>query len=220
MSSDGSDNRRSEGAPQGDGRTRGTSQVESFCTLCVEMLPVEGAAVAVFGADGDRETVYFTDNVAGQLGELQFSLGEGPSVDAVNLDGPVLVGDLEGDEAANRWPGFGRGAAALGVRAAFAFPLRVDGVVFAVLEMYNSEAGVVTETTRTLTGRLIDAGQAAVLTELVTTLDNPGQGNVGPRGRPPSDGDGRGGTRRHDGGSTRTTSCCSVFSRRLPERPV
>jgi hypothetical protein len=81
-----------------------------------------------------------TDGAAQIMEELQFTLGEGPCVDASTSGRPVLQPDLA-VTAAQRWPGFTAGALAAGVRAIFAFPLQVGGIRVGVLDLYRDIAG-------------------------------------------------------------------------------
>jgi hypothetical protein len=55
---------------------------------------------------------------------LQFTFGEGPSLDAVTHGRPVLVSDLGAAEE-HRWPAFTGVVLAGGVCAVFAFPISV-----------------------------------------------------------------------------------------------
>jgi hypothetical protein len=55
--------------------------------------------------DERQEPVFATDHVAGELDELQFRLGEGPSVEASTRCRPVQVNDLA-DISDSRWPMF------------------------------------------------------------------------------------------------------------------
>ena len=77
---------------------------------------------------------------ATQPPRLQFTLGEGPCVDAFAAAHPVLVPDLAAVPAA-RWPAFTRAAQAFDVRAVFAFPLRVGAAELGILNAYRREAG-------------------------------------------------------------------------------
>jgi hypothetical protein len=71
--------------------------------------------------------VHGSDVVAARLGDLQFDLGEGPSVDAFRERQPVLVPDVgdSGAAAGERWPAFAPAGLAAGARALFAFPLQL-----------------------------------------------------------------------------------------------
>ena len=63
-----------------------------------------------------------TDEVSALIEELQFTLGEGPCVDAYRRARPVVEPDLA-DPAVRRWP-FTPPAVHGGARAVFGFPLR------------------------------------------------------------------------------------------------
>src|SRR5438874_9662048 len=54
-----------------------------LCAECLSALPISGVGVALMTADGPSGAVLAaTDGRARQLEELQFSLGEGPCVEA------------------------------------------------------------------------------------------------------------------------------------------
>jgi GAF domain-containing protein len=75
------------------------------------------------------------------LEDLQFSLGEGPCVDASQTGRPVLQPDLA-RTGGRRWPVFTADAAAADLAAVFAFPLRVGGIRLGVLDLYRTTTGV------------------------------------------------------------------------------
>ena len=83
------------------GATRGS--------LCSGSLPVSGAGLALMTDAGPAGTVAATDGPAAGLEELQFTLGEGPCVDASRTGRPVLQPDLARTASA-RWPAFADGA--------------------------------------------------------------------------------------------------------------
>jgi hypothetical protein len=92
---------------------------------------------------GNRGIVCATDKVAARIEDLQFTLGEGPCIDAARSGVPVLVADLDdGDDiSVERWPAFLEAAAAAGVRSVFAFPLRVGATTVGVLDLYRDRPG-------------------------------------------------------------------------------
>jgi hypothetical protein len=77
---------------------------------------------------------------AGALEDLQFTLGEGPCVDASESGRTVSVPDLTTD-GVRRWPGFAAGALETGVNAVFAVPLQVGGIRVGVLDLHRDEVG-------------------------------------------------------------------------------
>jgi GAF domain-containing protein len=114
-----------------------------ICQLCVQMLSVTGAGISMVTSAGNRGVVCATDDVSARIEDLQLTLGEGPCVDAANSGAPVLIPDLNtpDDIVVDRWPAFIEGAAAAGVRAVFAFPLRIGAINVGVLDVYRSEPG-------------------------------------------------------------------------------
>jgi GAF domain len=81
-----------------------------------------------------------TDGAARVMEELQFTLGEGPCVEASRQRRPVLQPELE-RTAPQRWPAFAAGALEAGIRAIFALPLQVGGIPVGVLDLYRDTAG-------------------------------------------------------------------------------
>ena len=88
---------------------------------------------------GHRGVVCATDETAARVEDLQMTLGEGPCVDAVSTGAHVFLDDL--GTGADPWPGFLEGAAAAGVRAVFAFPLRIGSISIGALDLYRDEPG-------------------------------------------------------------------------------
>lgn len=122
------------------------AQPGRICQLCVQMLGITGAGISMVTAAGNRGVVCATDEVSAQIEDLQFTLGEGACVDAVQAGTPVLVSDLgePGDIMVERWPAFMEGAAAAGVRAVFAFPLRIGAITIGALDFYRDQLGDLT----------------------------------------------------------------------------
>lgn len=99
---------------------------------------IDGAGVAVFATESTRDLVYASDGVAEELDETQFTLGEGPCLDAFRFDSPELHADMAGGEARARWPLFTAQVLALGAASVYAYPLGGAGTPFGVLELYGS----------------------------------------------------------------------------------
>jgi GAF domain-containing protein len=114
-----------------------------ICRLCVDTLTVDGAGIAMVTNVGHRGVVCATDDVSAAIEELQVTLGEGPCVDAATTGSPVLIPDLDAphDVAVERWPAFMDGAANVGVKAVFAFPLRVGAISVGVMDLYRDRPG-------------------------------------------------------------------------------
>jgi hypothetical protein len=118
----------------------GTDLPTSLAEACVRALPVSGVGLALMTDEGPAGIIAATDGAALQLEELQFTLGEGPCVDASKTGRPVLQPDLA-RTAPLRWPAFAGGVLQAGIRAIFAFPLRVGAIRIGVLDLYRDRAG-------------------------------------------------------------------------------
>ncbi|HKT05314.1 MAG TPA: GAF and ANTAR domain-containing protein [Rugosimonospora sp.] len=117
-----------------------------LCTRCVaELDGVRGASVTVMSMAGARAEPTATGVVGAHIEELQFTLGEGPCLDAVAHGLPVLAADLAAYEYASRWPAFAPAAVACGAAALFAFPLRVGAIRIGVMSLYRDHAGELTD---------------------------------------------------------------------------
>ncbi|WIX82813.1 GAF and ANTAR domain-containing protein [Amycolatopsis carbonis] len=124
-------------------------RIERVCDVCVGTLGVSGAGATVLGngkGNGNgagpgrhRGLVHASDTVSAGLDDLQFTVGEGPCLDAYATGGPILVPDLLAESA--RWPAFGPAAARLGAAAVFSFPLQVGVVRLGSLDLYRDQAG-------------------------------------------------------------------------------
>jgi hypothetical protein len=110
---------------------------------CAEAIPVSGVGLALMTERGPAGTVAATDGAALRLEDLQFTLGEGPCVDASRSGRPVLQPDLA-ITAPRLWPAFASGALAAGVAAVFALPLRVGAIRLGVLDLYRETPGTLT----------------------------------------------------------------------------
>ena len=143
-----------------------------ICELCVDTLSVTGAGIAVVTAAGHRGVVCATDGPSAKIEDLQLTLGEGPCVDAAASGMPVLLPDLDdGDDVAiERWPTFMQGAASAGVRAVFAFPLRVGAISVGVIDLYRDSPG---ELSAVELPAALMAADAAALALLYLDADGP-----------------------------------------------
>src|SRR3954468_8657969 len=100
-----------------------------ICRMAVRTLDITGAGISVMTTAGHRGTVCATDDIAGAIEDLQFSLGQGPCVDAFR-NGPIMISDLDDAVhiAHSPWPEFTTEASATGARALFALPLQIGAI--------------------------------------------------------------------------------------------
>lgn len=115
-----------------------TITVGHVCAATISAAGVGAAAVTMVLDASPRETVYASAQLASDMAELTVTLGEGPES---LFDSPCLVADLATAEHQARWPAYAPAAVAAGVRAVFAFPLRVGGAVVGGMALYRAEPG-------------------------------------------------------------------------------
>lgn len=116
--------------------------VGAICDTAARLTGTDGAAVAVLTSKMVvRELVYATDALAQQIDEVQFTLGEGPCLDAYHHDVELLCPHLSHPDFEMRWPGFTGEVTGLGVSAVFAFPVPGAHRPLGVLELYRSTSG-------------------------------------------------------------------------------
>ena len=128
------------------------------CDVVVTEVGVDGAAITVRAGPRTQDLAAASGPWAAGLEELQYTVGEGPGVEAFETGDPVLVGDL--GEQRHRWPGLSDSAVPAGAAALFAFPLQAGALRLGTLALYRRRAGELAE------GDLADA---LVLAELATT---------------------------------------------------
>ena len=104
---------------------------------------MNGAGVMLMSGDIPRGSLCTTDEVSQLIEELQYTLGEGPCVDAYQQDQVVAEPDLA-DPVRRRWPAFTPPALTAGVRAVFGFPLRAGTVHLGALNLYRDTPGPLT----------------------------------------------------------------------------
>jgi hypothetical protein len=125
-----------------DGETMPT--IERVCETCEEVVGVSGAGLMLMSGNTPQGSISPTNDVSALIEELQFTLGEGPCIDAYHDNLPVLEPDLADPDMA-RWPAFTPAALDGGVRAIFGFPLDVGAVRIGALNLYRDDRGPLTE---------------------------------------------------------------------------
>jgi ANTAR domain/GAF domain len=111
------------------------------CAAAVAAVDVSGAWLTAADLRDASHLINVTDATGEVLAELELTLGEGPSRDAIDSGGPVLASDLSTAETAHRWPGFAPAALLAGVAAVFAFPLRIGAIRAGVMTLYRDRPG-------------------------------------------------------------------------------
>jgi hypothetical protein len=127
----------------GDGvHNRSAGLLPSAAAQAADALGVDGISAGMGTGPQGVVLTWGRETVSVALEDLQFTLGQGPGLEAVATGAPVLVADLR--EQAARWPGFVPGAIELKVQAVFAFPLRIGAISVGVLTAHRAVLGPLT----------------------------------------------------------------------------
>ena len=111
-----------------------------LCEASRRITGLTGSGVMLMSGDVPQGSLCTTDEVSALIEELQFTLGEGPCIDAHAQQRVVGEPDLA-RPAATRWAAFTPQAQGAGVGAVFAFPVQVGGVRLGVLDLYRDRPG-------------------------------------------------------------------------------
>ena len=115
-----------------------------LCEATREIVGVSGAGVMIMAGELPTGSLCATNEVSDRIEELQFTLGEGPCVDAHHQGQVVLEPDLA-QPGRPRWLAFTHQAVDAGARAVFAFPLQVGAARLGALDLYRDQPGPLTD---------------------------------------------------------------------------
>jgi len=126
---------------------------------------------------GNRGVVCATDDRASRIEDMQLTAGVGPCIDAVHSGSPILVADLDDarDIDVSRWASFGETVRDAGVRAVFAFPLRIGAITVGAMDLYRDTVGDLSS--GQMSAALLAADAAAIA---LLHLDTDGEGAFEP----------------------------------------
>ncbi|MGW7413707.1 ANTAR domain-containing protein [Streptomyces sp. NPDC054863] len=122
--------------PEGPGPSSG------WVARCAELLELDGVSVSTQA--NSSELIWYSSELSARLDDLQFTLGEGPSVVSTKDGALCLVTDVRYAPHTS-WPAFLPGATELGVRSVFAFPLRLGAIRIGSMTGHRREARGLTE---------------------------------------------------------------------------
>jgi hypothetical protein len=130
----------------------------AVCAVCVAAVAaVEAAALTLYSRSQAQEMLAATDEWSAGLEETQYTLGEGPGVQAFVDGSPILIDDLTLEQ--KRWPVFAEAALRFDAIAMFSFPLQVGAIRIGTLNMYRYRPGRLSAE---------DVANAALLADLAT----------------------------------------------------
>lgn len=121
-----------------------TAGVGRVCEVSADVTATSGAGIMLLSGDLPQGSLGTTDKVSELIEDLQYTLGEGPSVDAHKYGKAVLEPNLAAPSVP-RWPGFAAPAAEAGVRAVFGFPIRTGAARLGALNLYRDRPGYLSD---------------------------------------------------------------------------
>jgi GAF domain-containing protein len=130
--------------------------------VCADVTAMTGAGIMLMSSDVSQGSVCTTNDVSALIEELQYTLGEGPCVDAYHRQHPVSEPDLAA-ALTPRWLAFTPPAVEAGVRAVFGFPLRIGAVRLGALNLYRDQPGPLTDDQHADALTMADVAARAVL---------------------------------------------------------
>jgi hypothetical protein len=111
-----------------------------LCAVSADIMAMTGAGIMLMSGDVARGSVCSSDRVSSLIEDLQYTLGEGPCVDAYAQDRAVLEPELAG-AGGRRWAAFSPPAVSAGAEAVFGFPMGVGAIRIGALNLYRDRPG-------------------------------------------------------------------------------
>lgn len=133
------------------------------------MPEIDHVGISIAYRDGRVETKAATSDLVHELDQLQYSLGEGPCLHAIESDPVVVVQDARRD---TRWPRFMEAAVAKGMRSQLGMRLYLDEQSRGGLNLYSTTSDTIDAETEFLAE--LFASHAALAMGRLRTEENLG----------------------------------------------
>lgn len=110
-----------------------------LCDVAAEFMVLDGAGIALTSDSEDLMSLCTSNVAAGELMDLEMTVGEGPTIDASRGETAEEHNLLAGTDS--RWSMYRPEAVALGVRAVFGYPIQLGSVSFGALSLFRTSPG-------------------------------------------------------------------------------
>jgi len=120
---------------------QGLERIADFCQVGLSRTGADAMSVTFANAFSGLEVLFATDALAERVAQLEFTLGEGPGVDAFASRLPSMADDLDTEVSAHRWPFFAAEAVQAGVRSVQAYPIVFSRRAFGTVGLYSRRPG-------------------------------------------------------------------------------
>lgn len=145
------------------------SEVPRLCDVAAEVTAVSGAGVMLLSDGLPQASLCSTDEIASRIEEAQYTLGEGPCVDAHRLGKVVAEPDL--GAVGSRWAEFSRQALGAGARAVFGYPIRLGVARLGALNLYRDQPGPLSDDQHADALVVADVAARAILADQAAASD-------------------------------------------------
>jgi hypothetical protein len=115
-----------------------------LCQVAAEVVQVSGAGVMILSEGVPQASLCTTGTVSALIEDLQYTLGEGPCIDAYRSDTVIVEPDLA-TPVIPRWPIFTPKVVDAGTRAIFGFPIRIGAARIGALNLYRDRSGLLSD---------------------------------------------------------------------------
>ncbi|MDA8283069.1 MAG: GAF and ANTAR domain-containing protein [Actinomycetota bacterium] len=142
--------------------TGGAPGGRRLCEVAAQVTEMSGAGVMLLSEDRPQASLCSTDTVSAAIEEAQYTLGEGPCVDAHRQGTPIIEADLAA-AGPSRWAAFSTCALDAGARAVFGFPVRIGTVRLGALNLYRDRPGALGDDQQADALVMADVAASAIL---------------------------------------------------------
>lgn len=137
--------------------------MQKIADLARRAVPAASTCGITLSMDGHVITVASADALARLLDEQQYTVDDGPCLEAIRTARVVLANDLSTD---TRWRGYPAMAVAHGVRGVYSSPLQVGAQAIGALNLYAVGTNAFDEDARAAAGQLTALAAATVTAAL------------------------------------------------------
>jgi GAF domain len=116
------------------------SEPGPLCQVAADLVVVTGAGVMILADGVPQASLCTTGSVSELIEDLQYTLGEGPCIDAYRTGAPISEPNLV-TPVSPRWPAFTPKVIDVGARAIFGFPVRIGAARIGALNLYRDQPG-------------------------------------------------------------------------------
>jgi hypothetical protein len=115
-----------------------------LCEVSADITEMSGAGIMLLSGDVPQGSLCTSNTVSQLIEDLQYTLGEGPCIDA-HIHGNVVTEPDLAQPARSRWHAFCPPAIDAGALAVFGFPVRVGAARLGALNLYRDRPGPLTD---------------------------------------------------------------------------